>query len=201
MGDTADRAPETERERMAAGLWYDANFDGELRALREAAKDLAAEFSATPLAQAERRNDILHRLIGSIGDSCEILPPLYVDYGTNISLGEGTFINHGAYLMDCAPIAIGSGCFIGPYFGAYTAQHPLVAEQRNPGLERALPITIGDNCWLGASVAIMPGVTIGEGCVIAAGSLVTHDIPAGSIAMGSPARVARAITDEDRIER
>lgn len=201
MDGAANRAPRTERERMAAGLWYDANFDEELRALREAAKDLAAEFSATPLARAERRNDILHRLIGSIGGSCEILPPLYVDYGTNISIGEGTFINHGAYLMDCAPIAIGSNCFIGPCFGAYTAQHPLVAKQRNTGLERALPITIGDNCWLGASVTIMPGVTIGEGCVIAAGSLITHDIPAGSIAMGSPARVVRAITDDDRIER
>lgn len=204
MDDTANRAPKTERERMAAGLWYDANFDEELRALREAAKDLAAEFSATPLAQAEHRNDILHRLIGSIGsigDSCEILPPLYVDYGTNISIGGGTFINHGAYLMDCAPIAIGGNCFIGPCFGAYTAQHPLVAEQRNTGLERALPITIGDSCWLGASVIIMGGVTIGEGCVIGAGSLVTHDIPAGSIAIGSPARVVRAITDDDRVER
>lgn len=201
MDDTTNSAPRTERERMAAGLWYDANFDEELKALREAAKDLAAEFSATPLAQAERRNDILHRLIGSLGDNCEILSPLYVDYGTNISIGEGTFINHGAYLMDCAPITIGDSCFIGPCFGAYTAQHPLVAEQRNTGLERALPIAIGDNCWLGASVSIMPGVTIGGGCVIGAGSLVTHDIPAGSIAMGSPAHVVRAITNADRIER
>ena len=89
--------------------------------------------------------------------------------------------------------------FIGPNFGAYTAQHPLVARERNTGLERALPITIGDDCWIGANVCVLPGVTIGAGCVIGAGSLVTKDVPAGWLAMGSPCRPVREITDEDLV--
>ena len=101
--------------------------------------------------------------------------------------------------MDGAPITIGAHCFIGPNCGIYTASHPLTAEQRNQGLERALPITIGDNVWIGGNVTILPGVTIGSACVIGAGSVVTHDIPAGMIAVGNPCRVLRPITPEDRI--
>lgn len=188
-----------QQERMAAGLWYDANFDPELTAARVAAMDLADQLNQTPYADADGRERLLGQLVGHLGSDVEVLSPFMVDYGSNVSLGDGTFLNHGAYLMDGAPITIGSHCFIGPNFGAYTAQHPLVAEQRNRGLERALPITVGNDCWIGANVSVMPGVTIGEGCVIGAGSLVTKDIPAGHVAMGSPCKPVRRITDEDRI--
>lgn len=100
--------------------------------------------------------------------------------------------------MDCAPITIGNDVFIGPNLEAYTAQHPLVAAERNLGVERALPITIEDDCWLGGDVKIMPGVTIGRGCVIGAGSIVTRDIPAGMLAVGNPCRPVRKITEADR---
>lgn len=192
----------SERERMEAGLWYDANFNPEVHKLRIIADNLCYELNTlTPPRDKERRDHILRQLIPDLGEDYEILSPLYVDYGAYCHIGSHVFINHNAYLMDGGGITIGDHCFIGPNFGAYTAAHPLLPEQRNTGLEKASPIVVGANCWLGANVTIMPGVTIGEGCVIGANSLVTRDIPAHSLAMGQPARVVRAITEEDRISR
>ena len=101
--------------------------------------------------------------------------------------------------MDCAPIQIGSHCFIGPNCGMYTAIHPLLAGERNKGLEKAMPITIGDNVWIGADVTILPGVTIGANSVIGAKSVVTKDIPENVVALGNPCRVLREITMQDSI--
>lgn len=188
-----------QRARMEAGLWYDANFDPGLTAERQRAMDLANRLNATPYEDTALRQELLALLLGHVGRGCEVLSPIMVDYGHNVSLGDDTFLNHGAYLMDGAPITIGSRCFIGPDFGAYTARHPLVAEQRRLGLERALPIAVGDDCWIGARVCVMPGVTIGDGCVIGAGSVVTRDVPAGQVAVGVPAKAVRAVTEADRI--
>lgn len=197
-GDTA-LGSRGARERRDAGLWYDANYDEGLAAATLRAKDLAFDYNhARPSDEASRAR-ILHELIGHLGEHVTIHSPFHVDYGDNVSIGNWTFINHGAYLMDGAAITIGCHCFIGPGFGAYTAQHPLDYGQRRLGLERALPITIGDDCWIGANVSVMPGVTIGAGCVIAAGSLVTKDVPAGHLAMGMPCRPVRRITGADRI--
>lgn len=188
----------TEKDKRDAGLWYDANFDEALLAERAAADEACHRLNAMAPGDPARPG-LLRELLGAVGEGVTILEPLYVDYGYNVRIGEGTFINHGAYLMDCAPITIGSHVFIGPNFGAYVAQHPLVAEERNRGLERALPITIGDDVWIGGDVKVMPGVTIGSGSVIGAGSLVTRDVPAGVVAMGSPCRPVREITDADRV--
>lgn len=98
--------------------------------------------------------------------------------------------------MDGAKIALGDNVFVGPSTGFYTANHPLDYKRRNEGLEKALPITIGDNVWFGANVNVMPGVTIGSGCVIASGSVVTHDIPVNSLAAGVPCQVVRKIEQE-----
>lgn len=189
----------TEREKLEQGMWYDANYDEELCAARVPAAEITFDFNQTRPGDAERREELLRKLLGSVGENVEVLSPLQVDYGCNISLGSWSFINHGAYLMDCAPISIGSHVFIGPNFGAYTAQHPLVADERNQGLERALPITIEDDVWIGGDVKVMPSVTIGRGSVIGAGSLVTRDIPAGVIARGVPCKPIRPITDADRV--
>lgn len=143
----------------------------------------------------------MDKLLPNKGENVSILAPFIADYGKNCFIGEGTFINYGAYLMDGAPITIGKSCFIGPNCGMYTATHPLLAEERNRGLEKAKPITIGDNVWLGGDVTILPGVTIGEGSVIGAKSLVNKDIPPNVVAVGNPCRVIRAITEEDRINR
>lgn len=189
----------TEREKCAAGLWYDANNDSELCAEREHADGLCCKINQLP-AKSEERSALMAELFPHMAESAEILSPVHTDYGKGCYIGEHTFINRGAYLMDGDTITIGSHCFIGPNLGAYTAQHPLLPAERNLGLERALPITIGDNCWLGGDVKIMPGVTIGEGSVIGAGSIVTKDIPAGVVAMGAPCKVVRAITDADSIQ-
>lgn len=189
----------TEREKLERGMWYDAAHDGELCAARTAASELTFDFNGTRPGDTRRARELLERLLGHAGEDIEVLAPFSVDYGYNVSIGDRTFINHGAYLMDCAPIVIGSRVFIGPNFGAFTAQHPLVADERNRGLERALPITIGDDVWIGGNVTVLPGVSVGRGSVIGAGSLVTRDVPAGVVAMGSPCRAVRPITDADRI--
>ncbi len=108
-------------------------------------------------------------------------------------------VNHNAYLMDGAKICIGSHCFIGPNCGMYTANHPLLASERNRGLEKASPIIIEDDVWIGADVTILPGVRIGKGSVIGAKSVVTKDIPSNVIAAGNPCQILRAITEEDSI--
>lgn len=190
----------TEQEKMAAGLWYDANFDPELLAARTKAEELCAAFNAAAPGDAERCGALLRALIPDLGEGVTILSPFYTDYGSNCRIGAGSFLNHGVYLMDGAPITLGRNCFLGPSCGLYTANHPLNAVQRAQGLERALPITLGDDVWLGGNVVILPGVTIGSGSVIGAGSVVTHDIPPGVVAAGNPCRVLRSITEADRVQ-
>ena len=189
----------TEREKMEAGLWYDANFDQDLLKEREEAEALYFQFNQTSPKDAKKKEQLLKELLPNREENVDILPPFYTDYGYNCRIGEGTFINHNAYLMDGAPVTIGKHCFIGPNCGMYTANHPLNVEERNQGLELAQPITVGDNVWIGADVTILPGITIGEGSVIGAKSLVNKDIPANVIAVGNPCRVVREITEEDRI--
>ncbi len=190
----------THKERMERGLWYDANYDPALLALREAADDLCFQFNQTNPKNAARRQALLSALIPDLGEDVSINAPFYVDYGTYCSIGAGTFINLNAYLMDGGGITIGSHCFIGPNCGMYTANHPLLADERNQGYEQAKPIVIGDNVWIGADVTILPGVTIGDGAVIGAKSLVAKDVPAGVLALGNPCRVIRPLAESDSIQ-
>ena len=134
-----------------------------------------------------------------IPEGVTVLAPVYFDYGTNTTFGEYTVVNHSCYFMDGAPITIGIHVFIGPFSGFYTANHAMDYTNRNKGLEKALPIKVGDNCWFGANVSVMPGVTIGNGCVIAAGSVVTKDIPDNCLAAGVPAEVKKIIDQENPI--
>ena len=120
--------------------------------------------------------------------------------GYYTSIGKSTFINHNAYLMDGGGISIGHHCFIGPNCGMYTAIHALNSKQRNDGIEKALPIKIGNNCWIGADVTILPGVCIGDYTVIGAKSVVTKDIPSNVVALGNPCKVQRQITEKDKIQ-
>ncbi|MBR1397775.1 MAG: sugar O-acetyltransferase [Selenomonadaceae bacterium] len=187
----------TERDKMFAGDWYNANFDEELIEERTIAKDLCFQLNQTRPRDLKTRNKILRELLPNVEDvtKIEVLSPFMVDYGYNISIGEGSFFNHNIYLMDCAKITIGKKCFIGPNCGFYTALHPILTEPRNEGLEMAKPITLADNIWIGADVTILPGVKIGEGSIIGAKSLVSKDIPAGVIAFGNPCRVVKKVID------
>lgn len=119
--------------------------------------------------------------------------PLYVDYGSNITIGDGTFVNVGLVALDVTPITIGAHCQIGPNVQLLTPTHPLDPEPRRAGYEAGEPITLGDNVWLGGGVIVCPGVTIGENTVVGAGAVVTKDLPANVVAVGNPAKVIRTL--------
>ncbi|MBQ0059589.1 MAG: sugar O-acetyltransferase [Lachnospiraceae bacterium] len=127
-----------------------------------------------------------------------ITAPFYCDYGCNISVGDNFYTNHNVTILDGAPVTFGDNVFIAPNCVFSTAGHPIDAEQRNQGLEIALPITVGNNVWIGTQVSVLPGVTIGDNTVIGAGSVVNKDIPSGVVAAGNPCRVIREITEADK---
>lgn len=188
-----------EIEKMLAGKWYDANFCEELIALREQAEELCFQYNGCNPKDQTKKREILETLLPHAAKDVVILPSFYTDYGWNCYIGQACFFNHGAYLMDGAKITIGDHCFFGPNCGFYTASHPLLPSERNAGYEKAKPITIGNNVWFGASVIVLPGVTIGDNCVIGAGSVVTKDIPENTLALGNPCRPLRSIDERDRI--
>ncbi len=189
-----------ERGKMLAGQWYDANYDSQLVEERLKAQVLYHQFNQLEPTDTTNKNKILYDLLGYEVKDVDISAPFYCDYGYNIKFGSNVFVNLSCYFMDGAEITIGNHCFIGPFTGFYTASHPLDVKSRNKGLEQALPITVGDNCWFGANVSVMPGVQIGDNCVIAAGSVVTTDIPENSLVAGVPAKIIRKITDSDSIK-
>lgn len=188
----------TEKEKMLAGLLYDANYNPALIEERKKAKDLCFEFNNTLPSDVKKQDEIMRRLLGKTGERFEITAPFYCDYGYNISIGENFYTNHNVVILDCAKVTFGNNVFVAPNCGFYTAGHPIDSERRNAGLEYALPITVGDNVWIGAGVHVMPGVTIGSNVVIGGGSVVVKDIPANCVAVGNPCRPVREITEEDR---
>lgn len=187
----------TEWERMVSGQLYIAA-DPELVAARLRAKELCRAFNNTPPADDAGRDAILRQLLGKVGDHCWIEPNFRCDYGTQISIGDHFYANYDCIFLDVAPITIGSHVFLAPRVSLYTAGHPIDAGVRNTELEFGHPITIEDNVWIGGDVTVLPGVTIGAGTIVAAGSVVTKDLPSGVIAAGNPCRVLRAITDADQ---
>lgn len=183
----------TELEKMKKGEWYNANFDPELIQKRLHAQDLCFDLNQLKPSKTSERQAILKSLLGNDFDGLVLLSPFMCDYGENITFGKNCFVNMNCYFMDGANITLGDNVFVGPSTGFYTANHPLDYTHRNLGLEQALPITVGNNVWIGANVNVMPGVTIGDGCVIAAGAVVTTDIPANTLAAGVPCRVVKCI--------
>lgn len=188
-----------ESEKVAAGLLYDANFDPELLRQRDAAKAQLCVFNQTAAHLREPRVEILRALLGRLGDSPVFDGPFLCDYGFNIEIGHRFYANVNLVILDAAKVRIGDDVFIAPNVGLHTSGHPLDAERRNKGLEYALPITIGNSVWIGAGAQVLPGVTIGDGSVIAAGAIVTRDVPAGVVVAGQPAVVKRQINDGDRL--
>lgn len=188
----------TELEKAAAGLLYDANYDPAVLAQRQRAKALLFTFNHTHPAEAARRDTLLYILLGQRGKACTIESPFHCDYGFNITLGENFYANVNLVILDGAKVTIGANAFIAPNVGIYTAGHPMDAERRNQGLEYALPVTIGDNVWIGGGVSILPGARIDSNTVIGAGSIVRGDVPAGVLYAGNPGRVIREIGEKDR---
>lgn len=181
----------TNLERMRAGEEYIA--DDEIAELAFSAQRLAFEYPTEYFAGAERARSHLLRMLGSFGAGSEIRPSFQVDYGTNLHIGDGVFINFNLVALDVAPITIGDGCMLGPNVQLLTPTHPLDPERRAALIEGSAPIVLEENVWLGGGVIVLPGVTIGRDSVIGAGAVVTRDVPPRSVAVGNPATVVRAL--------
>ena len=182
-------------ERRDLGIPYIADKDcfAEMARTRRLVQKLntmdASDFNALKLATAE--------LLGTCENGI-INPPFHCDYGFHIHVGKNFYANYNCTILDVAEVHIGDNCLFGPNVSLYTAGHPIRPDMRNTGYEYGVPITIGDNVWLGGNVVVCPGVSIGSNVVVGAGSVVTKDIPEDCIAAGNPCKVIRKITDEDR---
>ncbi|OLT31702.1 maltose acetyltransferase [Actinomadura sp. CNU-125] len=180
----------TNRERMLAGDPYIAD-DPELEAASKRAIALAHRYGEVYPADQGAARPVLEELLGSIAPDAHIRPPLYVDYGSHITVGSGTFANYGLTALDVARITIGDDVQIGPNVQLLTPTHPLDPEQRRAKIEGAAPIVIEDNVWIGGGAIVLAGVTIGANSVIGAGAVVTKDVPRDVVAVGTPAKVIR----------
>lgn len=182
----------TQKQKMLAGESYQAD-DPELQQAARRACRLARQYETLyhdDLAAAER---LLAELLGAVGEGVHIKPPLFVDYGSSITIGAGTFINYNLVALDVAAISIGRDVQIGPNVQLLTPTHPLEPAPRRAKWEAAKPIVIEDNVWLGGGAIVLPGVTIGANSVVGAGAVVTRDVPANVVVVGNPARVLRSL--------
>jgi maltose O-acetyltransferase len=187
-----DQGQKGMRERMLAGELYIAD-DPELARDAERAQRLTHQINTMDPTDHRRRRELLTELLGAFGEGSEIRPPLWCDYGYQTSVGARCFANWGLVSLDVATVRIGDDVQIGPNVQLLTATHPLEPGPRRARWEAAEPIVVGDNVWLGGGVIVCPGVTIGADTVVGAGSVVVRDVPAGVVAVGSPARVVRAL--------
>ena len=181
----------TEFEKMRSAELY-SFADEKVQASARRAGELCARLSSMTLSSPGYRS-VIEQLIPGLPPTSSVNPPFHCDHGSGIVIGHDTFINYDCIMLDGNTITIGAHCKIGPRCSFYTPQHPIDYVERMKPIETCLPITIGDNCWLGGSVTVCPGVTIGPRCIIAAGSVVTRDIPADSLAAGNPAVVKRSL--------
>ena len=183
----------TEKEKMLAGMVYDAATP-ELIAELQNTREILYEFNSLRPSETLRMKEILKDLFGKVGDDNFLInQPFRCDYGKQISIGKRFFANFNFTVLDEAPVTIGDDCFIGLNVSIYTACHSTNPIERNTRQEWAKPVTIGNNVWIGGSVTILPGVTIGDNVTIGAGSVVTHDIPSNTVAVGNPCKVVKSL--------
>jgi len=181
----------SEKEKMLAGELYRA-VGPELAADNLCADRLLRAYNAMGANEVERRIALLTQLLGAAGEGTVVRSPFYCDYGYNIRLGRGTFVNFGCVFLDVAAIELGDNCQVGPLVQVYTADHPRDPALRLQGYERGVPVRIGRNVWIGGGAIVLPGVSIGDDAIVGAGSVVTRDVPPGSTVVGNPARVSRS---------
>ncbi|MDP5034821.1 MAG: sugar O-acetyltransferase [Alishewanella sp.] len=182
----------TEYEKMLNAQWYNP-LDKTLRELRLATRQLLYKFNKTSPEQVKIRRTLQQDLFAEVGRDVFIEPPFFCDYGQHIRLGDKVFFNFNCVVLDVGWVTIGNNVFFGPAVQIYTVNHPLGADERRSGIEQALPINIADDVWIGGGVIICPGVSIGARSVIAAGSVVTQDVPADVVVAGNPGRVLRRL--------
>ena len=197
----------TELEKMQKGMIYEPT-EPSLMKLRSNCHILCQKYNKVKETNTKKRNRILDKLIPNKMEGMMLQGPIFFDYGINTIVGKNFYANFNFTVLDCALVTIGDNVFVGPNVSIMTPIHPFIPEERNmfvnekgllTDLEYASPIKIGNDCWIASNVVICGGVSIGDGCVIGAGSVVTRDIPSGSFAAGNPCRVIRKITKEDSI--
>ena len=188
----------TARELQEEGLLYDV-FEQELTDIKDRTYGLVSELSRASHFDMEYVMSLVRKIVAKIGQDSYIVPPFRCDYGDHVFIGNNTYINYNCCFLDSAKVTIGDYVYMGPNCNIFTPCHPIHHELRKEKVtEYALPVTVGSHSWIGGDVVITPGVTIGENCVIGAGSVVTKDIPDNSIAVGNPCKVIRQVNDKDR---
>ncbi len=201
--------PMTEDQKRANGQLF-CPADPELKAIKRQAHKLNIDYNKTYEDETAVRAKILSQLLGSLGKGSFLQGPITFHYGIHTHIGKDVFINFNFTVQDDAEVTIGDNCDFGPNVTIVTPLHPMLADERKAMINErgevrrlcyARPVHIGKECWICANAVILPGVTIGDNCVIGAGSVVTHDIPANSFAAGNPARVIRTLTESDSLAR
>ena len=186
------------REKMHSGDLY-LSADEDLVAEQLTFVEKLYDFNATRPLEQEKRAKMLKDMFAEIGEDCYIEPPLHANWGgKHVHFGKGVYANFNLTLVDDTHIYVGDYTMLGPNVVLATAGHPILPELRPLAYQYNMPVHIGKNCWLGAGVIVLPGVTIGDNTVIGAGSVVTKDIPANVVAVGNPCRVLREINDHDK---
>ena len=186
------------REKMHSGDLY-LSADEDLVAEQLTFVEKLYDFNATRPLEQEKRAIMLKYMFAEIGEDCYIEPPLHANWGgKHVHFGKGVYANFNLTLVDDTHIYVGDYTMLGPNVVLATAGHPILPELRPLAYQYNMPVHIGKNCWLGAGVIVLPGVTIGDNTVIGAGSVVTKDIPANVVAVGNPCRVLREINKHDK---
>lgn len=188
----------TQKEKMHKQMLYLPN-DKQIMAEQALRLDMLYDYNATRPTEPEKREKLLKEMFGELGDGCYIEPPLHANWaGKFCKLGKNVYANFNLTLVDDTEITIGDNTMIAPNVTITTATHPVLPELREKAYQYNMPVHIGKNCWLGAGVIVLPGVTIGDNSVIGAGSLVNKDIPPDVVAVGTPCKVLRKINDNDK---
>lgn len=198
----------SEEEKIFAGVLF-APGKEELQAKKRRTHNLNRDYNQLREEETEKRSAIIRQIVGEIGEGFFFQGPIFFHYGCHTKIGKNIFANFNFTVQDDTWVTIGDRCNFGPNVTIVTPIHPLIAEERREMMDKdgnvlrmcyAKPVTIGDDCWFGANVTVCPGVTIGNGCVIGAGSVVTRDIPDNSFAAGVPCKVIREITEADSMK-
>ena len=185
-------------ELLHSGKIYDPSLS-DIMTEQTACLEKLYDFNATRPSELARRTELLKDMFAEIGENCYIEPPLHANWGgKHVHFGKNVYANFNLTLVDDTHIYVGSHTMIGPNVTLATAGHPILPELRERGYQYNMPVRIGENCWIGAGVVVLPGVTIGDNVVVGAGSIVTRDLPSNVVAVGNPCHVLREVGERDR---